>query len=73
LGTDRSRECWIDEFGSLDSIIQLSSSDLSNDYTLVLSRKFRRMSSLIVFLVQMKLLTDFMDSRLARPVLVAIL
>ena len=66
LGIDGSREYWVDEFGSLDSIVQLSSSDLSDDYLLVLSKKLRRMPSPMVFLVQIKLLTDFMDSRLAQ-------
>jgi hypothetical protein len=62
LRIDRVGESVVNELGSLNSNIKLSRSDLTNNGLFIMSRKFGRMTTMIVFLVEIKFLVDFADS-----------
>src|SRR5215510_9104554 len=51
LGCDRCRSNVCDELGSLNSIVKLSSSDLSKDCLLITRGKLGWLSSFVVFLI----------------------
>ena len=62
LGTYRVGDDGVNEFGGLNSIIQLSSSDLANDCLFVTRRELGRTASFVVFLVRIHLLFDSSNS-----------
>jgi hypothetical protein len=62
LRINRVGESIVNELGSLNSIIKLSRSDLMNNGLFIMSRKFGRMTTMIVFLVEIKFFVDFADS-----------
>jgi len=62
LGIDRIRDGSIDEFGSLNSIVQLASGDLVNNCMFITGGKLRWTSSLLVFLVNIEIITDPLES-----------
>jgi len=64
LGCDRSRDNVVDKVSSLNSIIKLSSGDLSNNCLFISRRKFGWLSSLVVFFVSIHLLLDPTNGRL---------
>jgi hypothetical protein len=59
---DRVGESVVNELGSLNSIIKLARSDLTNNRLFITSRKFGRTTTMIVFLVEIKFFVDFADS-----------
>jgi hypothetical protein len=58
LRSDRAGDDVVNEIGSLDSIVKLSSSDLLNDRLLVMRRELERMTFCIVFFVPIYLPSD---------------
>jgi hypothetical protein len=58
LRSNRAGDDVVNEIGSLDSIVKLSSSDLLNDRLLVTRRELGRMTSCIVFFVPIYLSSD---------------
>ena len=58
LRSDRTGDDGIDEIGGLDSIVKLSSGDLSNNRLLVMRRELGRTTSHVVFLVPVHLFFD---------------
>jgi hypothetical protein len=62
LKINRVGESAVNELGSLNSIIKLSRSDLTNNGLFITSRKFGRMTTMIVFLVGIKFFVNFADS-----------
>jgi hypothetical protein len=58
LGTDRVGDDVVDEMGSLNSIVNLPSGDLTHDGLLVPIRKLGRTTSLAIFLVWIEFLLD---------------
>jgi hypothetical protein len=59
---ERVSESVVNKLGSLNSIIKLSRSDLTNNGLFIMSRKFGRTTTMIVFLVGIKFFVDFADS-----------
>jgi len=64
LGCDRVGEGVVDEMGSLDSIIKLSSGDLANNGLFVTIGELGGTASFAVFLVHIYFLLDFTNGRL---------
>jgi len=55
---DRIGEDVVDEIGSLDSIVQLSSGDLVNDRLFIIREELRWATSFAIFLVPVHFLLD---------------
>ena len=55
-------ESVVNELGSLNSIIKLSRSDLTNNRLFITSRKFGRTTTMIVFLAEIEFFVNFSAS-----------
>ena len=62
LRIDRISESVVNKLGSLNSITKLSRSDLTNYGLYIMSRKCRRMTTMIVFLLKIEFSVNFADS-----------
>ena len=62
LRINRTSESVVNELGSLNSIIKLSRSDLTNYGLYIMSRKFRRMTTMIVLLSKIEFFVNFANS-----------
>ena len=69
MGTDRVGDDIVDEMGSLNSIVKLSSGDLAQNGLFVSIRKLKRATSFAVFLVCIGFLLILPTVDFPRPVL----